>query len=281
MFFFTCKTKSLLKDIFELDRYDLDAALLDDKGKGLLNHFILGDLFTMIKDEDGRFDKSHIAKYYEWTDNAALRAAQNYPAFRGPLARPLLDAMALSLSQKIKKMLDTEAGMFDLCYVDELERAYALELKHGAKNIMLNGRLDRASLSPDKQSALIIDYKTGPPPSRTESSENENSPISDFQMAVYIKLYEAEKQKKVSNGFYFSINSNSLKKIVWDGYKHGSTDYSREAFEPTLEALETYIDDYADAIEALDFSPKPIPYRECYSCEYKNICRTTFANGGA
>ncbi|MDR3166332.1 MAG: hypothetical protein LBT93_00180, partial [Treponema sp.] len=53
---------------------------------------------------------------------------------------------------------------------------------------------------------------------------------------------------------------------------------SREDYQPTLDALEGYIGAFRSALESLDFSLIRRPLKTtCAACDYRNICRTTFA----
>jgi hypothetical protein len=291
--FFTCQSFWLFNDIFKIEETGLCAVLLDDTGKGLLYHEILKVVFMMIKYEEneGRFNKKNIKKYRVWTESAAEEITKNYPAFRGPLVRSLLEAISDSLAQKIKKLFETEGDNFDGWYVGELEKEFSLAIDD---DIILHGFIDRVSLPPDKQRALIIDYKTSAAPTRSQSTENTGSPLSDFQIACYIKLYEQNTGIKTGRAAFFRINSAEIKKIVWEEYEWRGDDYSRDAYQPSIQALDDFILYYAKTIENLDFSPKEVrcgsdslkpefsakavvPFKVCVTCIYKDICRTTFS----
>jgi hypothetical protein len=282
--FFTCQVYWLFKEIFKIEECNLNALLLDDMGKGLLYHEILKHLFTSIKEneEEGRFDMNRLEEYYLMAESAAEKVTRNYPAFRGPLARPLLGSMAESLAKKIKRLLDEEAKNFDGWIVSDLEKEYSIE----KNDIIFHGFIDRVSLSSAKDSALIVDYKTGTAPTKIASMGSIDSPLSDFQIASYVKLYEASSDIKVSNANFFSINGGEYKKIIKDFE-------AREAYQKTIESLDNFIDYYADSLLRLDFVPrsvncdnddlkpdfltKAIPLNHCYNCMYKNICRTTYS----
>ncbi|MDR2864134.1 MAG: PD-(D/E)XK nuclease family protein [Spirochaetaceae bacterium] len=309
--FFKCPVFWLLNDVFKVEDYPVNACLLDDAGKGLLYHEILKIVFSMIQFEEteSRFDKNNIQKYYLWAEAAAEKAAKSYPAFRGPLARPLIETMAASCAYKIKRLLDREAENFNGWIVENLEKEFKIVYKAALSakerydgtqgilpelqdNIILHGFIDRVSLSPDKDSVLIIDYKTGTPPARADAAASKERPLSDFQIAFYIKIYEHCSEKKVGNAAFFSINNNKYSPIVRKDYTHGSTDYSRDVYQKTIDTLDDFIFHYAASVSNLDFIPrevncdnddikpdfskKTIPLNHCYTCIYKNICRTTF-----
>ncbi|MDR3302131.1 MAG: PD-(D/E)XK nuclease family protein [Spirochaetaceae bacterium] len=282
--FFTCQVYWLFREILKIEEYNLHALLLDDINKGLLYHEILQYLFTGIQENgnEGRFDKSRLEDYYLLADSAAKKVTRTYPAFRGPLARPLLGSMAEALSKKIKNLLSEEAENFDGWIVSDLEKEYLIK----QNNIIFHGFIDRVSLSSTKDSALIVDYKTGTPPSKIASTGSRGSPLSDFQIASYIKLYEASSNIKVFHATFFSINGGEFKKIIKDSD-------TREGYQKTIESLDNYIDYYVDSLLRLDFVPrnincdnddlkpdfltKAIPLNHCYKCIYKNICRTTYS----
>jgi hypothetical protein len=291
--FFACQTSWLFNDIFKIEEIERRAVLIDDIGKGLLYHDILKVLFARIKDgeDEGRFNKKNMEKYYLWAQEASEKITKHYPAFRGPLVRSLLEAIADSLARKIKKLLDTEGDNFDGWYVEDVEKEFSFD----SGDIILHGFIDRVSLPPDKSYALIVDYKTTNAPSRSHSTEKKGAPLSDFQIAFYIKMYEKSTGRKTGRAIFFTINSTEIKKIVWEGYKWRDDDYSRDLFEPSIEALDDFIAYYATAVGNLDFSPKEatcnneelrpqfsekavVPFNACIRCVYKDICRTTFSS---
>jgi hypothetical protein len=148
--------------------------------------------------------------------------------------------------------------------------------------VFLNGILDRVSVSPDDK-PVIIDYKTGGAPSKKESTVSlasgaafsAASVLADFQMAMYVKLYEAKAGVRVAGAFFSSINHHDITAVIGSpGRKRGHT---REAYQETLDAFDGYIRQFTASLNALDFRPGETDFATCLACDYRCVCRTTYA----
>ena len=267
--FFYCPVFWLYGKIFAVARFSPEAKLLDDASLGLLYHEILKNLFARIREEDRVFTAGHIPKYRDWLRGYTDEAARHYPAFQGPLAVPLLVSQSAAIAQRLGGLLEIEAAYFPGYAVAELE--YPLEFVTG--NILFNGRLDRVSLSPEGE-PVIIDYKTGGVPSKKSSTHTEDSPLEDFQMPMYISLYEEKTGHVVGGAFFMSINQREVTAVVGSpGRKRGHT---REAYQETLDAFKNRVNEFAASVNSLDFSPEKVDFQRCLGCTYKTVCRTTF-----
>ncbi|MDR2551884.1 MAG: PD-(D/E)XK nuclease family protein [Treponema sp.] len=276
--FFACPRFWLYRRIFRLKPFREDAALLDDESKGLIYHEILRRLFGSIKERDTRFLAQHLENYCTWAEEFTNEVLRSDDTLRGPLVYPLLLPLAAAMNQRLRALLKTEARYFSGFEIEALEQTYGLS----EKGLRLTGRIDRVSLAED--GAMIIDYKTGTPPSRpksrtqkTESSGSSEAPgLEDFQIPMYIKLYEAAEGKRVSRAFFIGINKQEIIPVVGDLEGRRSI-CSREDYEPAMDALERGIDLFGRAVSALDFTPQIIPFRVCVSCDYKTICRFLYS----
>jgi RecB family exonuclease len=272
--FFECSVKWLFKRLFKLDAEDLDAKLLDDEGRGLLYHRILRVFFQRVRDEEpgGVFFSGHIERYRAWLSDAARDECAHYHAFRGALAAPLLGAMARAITGKLRRLLRVEVENFDNWKPAFLEEK--LDLKRGA--LRINGVIDRVSIAPDSDCA-IIDYKSGEPPAIKSCWNGENNePLSRFQLALYIMLYESRGQKTAGASF-ISINKCKTVNVVCEDGKTNKR--SRENYEATLQTVSEKIDEFARAVRALDFAADVGRYAVCAGCDYCAVCRRTYALG--
>ncbi|MDR3160822.1 MAG: PD-(D/E)XK nuclease family protein [Spirochaetaceae bacterium] len=275
--FFTCSLFWLYKKVFALGDFSLEARLLDDTNRGLLYHRIMEKLFALIREEDGVFRAEHLDRYREWARRCTEEAVRAEDAFKGPLAAPLVGAQADTIARHIAALLHAEAALFSGYTVAELEAA--LELPRG--NLLLKGIIDRVSVSPEGY-PVIIDYKTRNTPSKKAAVESEDSPLRNFQIPLYITLYEETARSRgretlrVEGAVFVSILNHEINAVVGD-FK-GKRAFLREDYQETLDALEIYMDRFKTALDALDFSLAEGPAKQtCASCEYRNICRTTFS----
>ncbi|MDR3276860.1 MAG: PD-(D/E)XK nuclease family protein [Treponema sp.] len=267
--FFGCSLLWFFKKILGLKGFSLEAKLLDDTFMGNLYHGILEALFTRIRGEDTRFIPGRLPEYRQWASKCTAEAAANFRVFQSPLASPLLMSQSTVISKKICALLETEEEKFAGYTVGALEQEFDL-VEDG---MFINGRFDRISISPDDD-AVIIDYKFYHIPSQNECRHTEGAPLEDFQMALYIKLYEASKGISIGNGYFISILKNDMTTVLKQDKKiEGS---AREQYQSTLDALEAFTRDFRDSVESLNFAPGEIPYKQCVRCDYRPVCRSTY-----
>jgi RecB family exonuclease len=268
--FFTCPALWLYRRIFSLSDFHSEAQLMDDKSLGSLYHKILEKLFSRIREEDDLFIPEHLDAYYRWIGEYTGDAIKQYPPFQGPLALPLLVSQAELIAKRLRRLLKTEAAYFPRYGIGELESPLAL-IKDGVR---LTGILDRISISPGG-GHVIVDYKTNAVPARTECTETGESPLRDFQIPMYIRLYEENSGHRVEEAFFVSIHKHAVT-AVFGKQKKGEDTTLRKKYQPTMDAFEGYAEQFKNALCSLDFSPKEISYKNCLACGYKRICRTTF-----
>jgi RecB family exonuclease len=265
--FFACPVSWLFARVLDLEPYSIDAAMLDDRSLGNVYHKILQRLFTQIKEEDGSFQSGRLEQYRERVRELSLSVIRGEKEFRGLLAWPLLENLAEAMAKRIRAMLAAEAKYFSGLKVDLLEEKRSFT--NGA--IRFTGMIDRVSVS--GQGAVIIDYKTGAAPAGKDCVLSEGALIN-FQMPVYIKLYEETAQQKVCGAYFFSINGSRITQVVGTLARKGGS--AREDYQETIDALDGYAERFRDALARLDFSREAFPGGACVSCDYRAVCRTLY-----
>jgi RecB family exonuclease len=268
--FFFCPVKFFFKKLCFLEPFSLEAKLLDDVSRGILYHEILKRLFTRIKDEDVFFRSEHSESYRSWALEYARAAAKSSPEFRGPLAAPILASQSRAMAKKISLLLQAEEKYFSGYAVGELEELFECR----EDGILLKGKLDRVSSSGSDE-PYIIDYKTGGAPSIAESSECDDEGLRDFQIAVYVKLYEKKRGQNAAGACFMRIRDHDLTFVL--GGPPRKKGHTREAYQKTLDALKGYTDSFRRALEGFCFVPSAVNLKNCLSCEYSAACRTVFS----
>jgi len=275
--YYGCALFWLYDRVFGAREFSLEAALLDDTSLGILYHKVLEELFAKIKNEDRVFDSDRLGAYKRWAFEITREAIKEHPAFKGPLAVPLVYPQAAGMAKKIERLLELEAANFNGYEVSELE----LHVNRKAGGLLINGVIDRISISPDGE-PVIVDYKTMYLPEQTAAEDLAEVPLSEFQMPLYIKLYEEmaaakrEAPSKVSGAFFYSINGRRIKAVVGETAGGRSNAPGREEYEPFLEAAEKQIEEFGLKVKALNFTPREIRIRDCLGCAYKTACRTVY-----
>jgi len=275
--YYSCAIKWLLTRIFKAGEFSLEAALLDDTSLGILYHNILEELFKKIKNEDRIFDSGHLDIYKRWAMDTTKTAIMEHPAFRGPLAIPLVSPQADGMAKKIAHLLKLEAQNFDGYGVGELE----LHVSLNTGELLVKGTIDRISISPEGK-AVIIDYKTRSLPEQTDMESLPGTPLAEYQMPLYIKLYEEisaggeGKPIEVQGAYFYSINGKTIKTVMGERAAGKTKTPSREEYELVLEAAEEQIEEFGRKVKALDFIPREVRIGDCFACEYKTICRTAY-----
>ncbi|MDR2184752.1 MAG: PD-(D/E)XK nuclease family protein [Treponema sp.] len=267
--FFTCPALWFYQKILGLKPFFLEAQLLDDASLGLLYHEILRNLFGEIREQDGSFQSAHIDRYRSWLVRITALAARQYQAFQGPLAVPLLVSQSAAIVKRLSVLLKTEAKYFDGYIVGALEQRLCLE----QEGMLLNGIIDRVSVSPGDE-VVIIDYKTGGSHSKKASTGTEDDDLRDFQIPLYIKLYEEETGQRTAAACFMIINKHDISVMVGSpGRKRG---HSRDEYQKTLDILEKKLGQFRQSVEELDFAPRTFSLKDCLGCDYRTLCRTSF-----
>jgi len=271
--YYHCPIEWLYSRVFRAEEYSLEAALLDDTSLGLLYHKIMETLFARIKEEDTSFDSKHLDTYKRWALEITQTAIKEEPAFRGPLAIPLVSPQAAGMAVKISGLLELEAKYFDGYRIGELE----LPVSFKTEGLAVRGTIDRLSISPDGE-PVIIDYKTSYIQKQTRLEDLGEVSLSEFQMPLYVKLCEekGDNTVKVLGAYFYSINRKKI--VAAMGHSTGGRTKvpDREEYEPVLEAAQNQIEEFGKNVKVLDFVPHDIQIKECLACVYKTVCRSVY-----
>jgi hypothetical protein len=273
--FFECPLLWFYNKIFAIEPFSLEARLLDDVSLGNLYHEILRNLFSRIQREDGAFRTAALEKYKTWALECTGEAANNFQAFEGPLAAPLISAQAKAIAKKISRLLETEAVYFPGYAVGALEQKLEAAVDLPSGPALLRGIVDRVSVSPSGE-PVIIDYKITATPTIKESTKTKDQEIENFQIPAYVKLWEHSAENiKVKGAFFMSISKNELTAVI--GKPGGKRGRTRDEYQETIDSLGAYFEEYAAALSSPDFSKIEKHPGKCASCSRKRICRTAYS----
>lgn len=184
------------------------------------------------------------------------------------------------------------SGRFGGYSVIGVEKSFSAKL---SKDFELYGKTDCILSGNDEQGDVIIDYKTGKIPDLKDCYPDGQNLLNDFQISSYYKLLSEQPDAyDVQESLFYS-----LKKTASNGKEEFKKRYvvsetpgkakvlSAEDFKDKVVALlDAYLEDFAAAVNSASFEPLSAnksrrtavkTYLDCVSCDYKDICRTTFA----
>ncbi len=174
-------------------------------------------------------------------------------------ARRMIDRYAESDFARPDGMVTTEAGFQLKLPPTELMK----DTPVGGKildGIQDNGKLDRIDTAPDG-GKRVVDYKTGSD-SKT-AAQLRSGAQSEVQLAIY-KLAAADSMGLEAEGLVYYFLENTTPVI------------EAEATEEHVAEVRETINEVADKIISLDFTPKP-EYMKCKFCAFNHVCPATEA----
>lgn len=311
--FFFCPQRFLYKKIYALENEKLSTDLISAVFLGEIYHKILEEFFSHYKETNERLPQSEkdlLVKSYDPIIQESLEKVftefpQNvFPNKKlSPLTIEFIKNQAEAYKTKTREFITFFLLRFAGSQVLDTE-VWLEETEHD--EYYISGQVDLV-LKQDNGEVWIIDFKTGGTPKRSDALVNDEGEMSDFQLTLYLRLYEKTYKKQVQGLAFCSINQISIYPImgVLEKNEEVTTNpyYKSERvyrnlelypdeilnnekakiidFNKSLEALDRYIKSFSQKILENEFAlDKEIPFSSCISCDYKKICRTTYAVSG-
>ncbi|GMO25097.1 MAG: PD-(D/E)XK nuclease family protein [Termitinemataceae bacterium] len=269
--FFECPQKWLYGRLLDIKELKVEAEMLDADSKGLILHLVLSKLYKKIKETDKIFIAKNIPLYKEWLFEITSEYFLTQNEHPSVLIKPFVVPLTRSVCNILGSYLVSESKKYDGYGIDELECYIEQNCELPLSgSILLKGFIDRVSID-KKNNPVIIDYKTKNTPAIRDCTANENGDLFNFQMAVYVKLYENLKNKKIASAVFASLVDRDYTTIIDD-----ETKKDRAVYQNTMYALEEYLKIYHDKVLAYDLSTKDVSSFICHSCDYKTVCRKTY-----
>lgn len=262
--FFECPAKFYFHFVLSLrEEEDEDAGkslTIDSAEVGSLYHAALAEYFGGEKDINKCVEK-------------AIEGASEKLRLTGD-AKKLLAGVQGS----IKVVIDKAVARFNKAYpnytVVETEGAHTYDGCFIKVDLIIRDTSDGAT--------VLIDFKSTKAPTdekAKKSKTGEDKPkVPDFQMPLYVYVYEGATGRRVDAASYFVIDPSD-DKAMEDPQKKVFTD--RDLYQGAInEALE-YVAKYKAALaggESVESLMKKVPFdwEVCSKCAFKAICRRTF-----
>ena len=274
-----CQIKFYYQHIMHLQEKEEASADLDNQDIGIFVHEVL-------------------KKFFEPCIGRKIESGDLYPGRMKQLVNELFNkkfgvesaGAAYLLKRQIQRQLETllkeyqqpmaEASEIIIKGLEERISVHAL----GAK---FDGRLDRIEQRDSK--IIILDYKTGPKPSKPpiifsklnlDSDEREtwSETVTSLQLPMYLLLYSIQTKTAIEQivPAYIYIGKNRLSEDCEVAFMEDSEERVA-CFEQIKRLIELLLKEINDA--EIPFSPPADLSKTCPSCPYTGLCGTAWVKG--
>ncbi|OJF77508.1 MAG: hypothetical protein BKP49_00510 [Treponema sp. CETP13] len=313
--FAECPLKWLYTRILKVQEASLEATLMDSVWVGDIYHAIIKCVLDDIKNTNQplHLENDNLPQLYiESISTNCTKVIDGFPKSCGrdkavsPLTLQMLKMQEDIYRDTLTYFFTSFCSWFAGSKITSTEQEVNYEPE--GKNWYYTGRLDCCLLHPGNESMdggkFIVDFKLGTPPKMADSLQSKTSDMTDFQLSLYVKLYEsvfANGKPAVMGASFFSISNSSPTVIlgrlnqVIDGKKDkyspngkafvprvGQSEHGID-FSDSLQKLEEVTQKFVDCISDKDLTTflhpdfSKIPYETCAGCKFKGLCRTTYS----
>lgn len=262
--FFDCLAKFYFHFVLGLDDRDYEEAgeelTIDNAQVGSLYHAALAQYFSGESDIERCVEK-------------AIDATSEKLLFTKD-AKKLLAGVKGSVKSVISKAIERFNKAYPNYTVIEVEGAHSFDGCFIKVDLIIRDKSDGAT--------ILIDFKSTAAPKEKEAvvtADGEELPATpDFQMPLYVYVYEGETGKKIDAASYFAIDPIDVK-VMEKPEKKVFTD--RESYEGAIQEALGYVAKYKEvlasgkSIESL-MEGSVFNWDACNKCTFKAICRRTF-----
>ena len=293
--YYDCPRKWVFKRLLQLKEPEVHAELMQDTWLGTIYHSIISKYLEQYLvsssyiespeiDEEGKNILS--AENCEKLKSCVREVLCGYQA--SPLTRQLLMVQEKAIYEVAERFLVFFTNQFSKYKIAGLEKKLSCTpaFAQDTGDVEYYGILD-CVLEVSPEEFIIIDFKTGGTPAQKDCKPNDDGMLCDFQMPMYVTLWETnDKAESVVGAAFMSIQKLELVPIF--GYfpskKKSMARYSTETeagFDSTLLCFDKQAEDYVGALKNAEFKYlESVSFDNCASCSWKEVCRTTYIVSG-
>ena len=291
---------------------NFDASLSDYLDFGSILHSLLEQFMLWCRQNTARDSRLPVVneegRLCFWTKNAggtvAVDAEEEIAGVLndkdGGFFTAALEDKSLSFywSPLVKKILYRQREGFcsivlnflrTFCLPEHAGGAEVVDVEHfgyaedsSSKDYVYYGSIDLV-LKKEGKDICIVDYKTKNVHGQyliDPLSEEKGKGLSNFQMAIYTRIWnEEEPRQKVNAASFYTIAAPKAVP-VFDSANQEISDL----FSQTVKTVDEYFaKEFSRMVREGDFVPDPQkvrPYENCIECEYCSVCRTTYTAAG-
>jgi ATP-dependent helicase/DNAse subunit B len=297
--YYQCSFKWLFESVFSLENIQIETTLMAENISGLIYHAILNNFFTDLKDGNPLaepvqtdFGLTLPPSYHTLLKKNINEVFDCFPAFKqggkhqmSALTARLLRAGQDDFYHNLEKSLSSFLSFFAGYKVAGSECNY----KFDNDTYILNGFVDciLKENSSDADKYVIVDFKLKNMPSRLDCIADDETPLTDFQLPMYITLIEKNEEFKVYTALFYSILDQKPEVVIGTVYDENTKKNipakeeeqiirSSERYKKIFNEFENKLDQFTEEISSGNFTVFPQNNSDCYNCDYQRICRTAY-----
>jgi hypothetical protein len=161
--------------------------------------------------------------------------------------------------------------------------------KYEEDTYILNGFVDcilkETQAGTDKY--VIVDFKLKNLPARCDCTADEETPLTDFQLPMYITLIEKNELFDVYTALFYSIIDQKPQVIIGTIHDENTNKNipskeedqiirNSERYMKIFNEFKNKTEQFTEEISSGNFTVFPQDNNDCYNCEYQRICRTAY-----
>jgi len=297
--YFHCSLKWLFESVYSLQSAQIETSLMAENISGSVYHAVLNDFFKKIKREGkplcepeqnntGYTLPSH---YKNILINSIDSVFDGFPVIESDrktrissLTNRLLQAGKDDFYYHLEKCLAYFLSLFAGCLIAGSESYYTIQ----KDSYLLNGYVDciLKDNSNGEDKYIIVDFKRKTIPKRADCTAQDDNPLTDFQLPMYINLAEEKDNIKVYTALFYSIlnlqpevvigtvtdiNEKITPKKPEDRITRGD-----DLYKKIFKEFEEKTEQFADEIKSGNLTIFPKENNDCLTCNYNRICRTVY-----
>ncbi|MDR2491158.1 MAG: PD-(D/E)XK nuclease family protein [Spirochaetaceae bacterium] len=290
--FYECSLKWLFSRVMRLKTPDTEASVSDPFVWGNLYHLILGRFFQYVQENNIVLGEELLEAGINPPDKALLAITDDIfenleqNIYTSLIKRHILYPQKMNTYNQMKYVIAEIARMFPahkVFLVEEALKAPFLpsRLQSGTSlpAVYLEGRPDLV-LQDEAGALIILDFKSSGEPAKKDCFAEGDGLLHDFQMPMYNALLQHSTGTGAQAAAFVNIKAASVKKYFAPAGSGGREKTC--TFAELEEIFARQADMYAQSVLMNNFNMYiNRQYTVCNECDYKTICRRTYAIRGA
>ncbi|MCL2211399.1 MAG: PD-(D/E)XK nuclease family protein [Treponema sp.] len=298
--FFQCSLKWLFQNVFSLQSIQMETSMMAENISGSVYHAVINKFFVKLKEKgealgkpvQGKTDLELPSSYKDILKESIDSVFNDFPVIDGEILKKisslttrLLQAGKEDFYYHLEKCLAYFLSFFAGCYVTGSESYYTIQ----KDSYLLNGYVDciLKEISDGTEKYIIVDFKRKSMPKRVDYSAQDDNPLKDFQLPMYITLAQEKDKIKVYTALFYSVLnlkpevvigtvSNIYDKKIIPKKQEDQILRDSVLYKKILDEFLNKAEQYAREISTGNLSVFPQDKNDCYNCNFNRICRTVY-----